>query len=221
VRDRAGTTSAPRTFAVTVEAPPGALAAGGGSAVGIRGTAAFSVTRLTVRARYAKSRLAGTIAVAGTSTLAGPLRAEVRRPAGNRLLARIPLKALVAGDFTRTIRLPATLPPGSHRVVLVGPGGSLSTTLRLVAPREGVIRSGRVVGTRATFILAAKPIAALRPRLTVRWTQGRRVLGTVAVSSATTIRAGLPAGASLRPGRLTAQLRAGTLVVGSAGRRVR
>ena len=221
VRDRAGNVSDPRSFAVTINAPAGATASGGGSVLGIQGTAAFTITRLKVRARYARSRLAGAIALSGTSTAAGPLRAQVRAIAGNRLLATIPLKALAVGGFSRTVKLPATLLPGSYRITLVGPGGTLASTLRLLPPREGVIRTGRIAGSRVSFTLAATPAKPLRARLTVRWSQGRRLLGTVPVVSGRTIRASLPAGASLGSGRLTAQLRAGSIVVGSATRRVR
>ncbi len=126
VRDRAGNVSDPRSFAVTVNAPAGTTASGGGSVLGIQGTAAFTITRLKVSARYAKSRLTGAIALSGTSTAAGPLRAQVRAIAGNRLLATIPLRALAVGGFSRTVKLPATLLPGSYRIVLVGPGGTLA-----------------------------------------------------------------------------------------------
>jgi len=221
VRDRAGNISNVRNFVVTVNPPPAATAAGGGSIAGVTGTAGFSVASFRVKAKYTRSLLAGSIAVAGSSGQAGPLRAEIRAPGGTRVIKRISLNPLTVGPYLRSVKLPATLLPGSYRIDLVGPGGTLRTTLKLTPPREGVIRSGRIVGARAVFSLAARPVKALRTKLTVRWTQGRRVLGVVTVGSGTTIRASLPSGASFGSGKLTATLRAGTKAVGSASKRIR
>jgi hypothetical protein len=218
VRDRAGNVSQPRPFTVTVIGP--ASAAGGASVTGISGTARFTVSRLTVRARYARSRLRGSVALAGSATTAGRLRAEIRRLNG-KLVKRISLKALTTGGFTRSVRLPATLVPGRYTLALVGPGGTLRTTLRLSAPRVGVVRAASLRGSSARFSFATQPVTALRRKLTVRWTEGRHVLATVAVRSRRTVRASLPSGTTLRRGRLTATLRAGRVVVASVSRRVR
>jgi hypothetical protein len=225
VRDRAGNLSDARPFSVTVNPGPGGSTAGGGSIGGITGTAAFKLDRLRVRARYVRSRLKGSIALTGSSTRAGALRAELRRTARGRVLGRIVAKRLKVGAFTRTLKLPAKLLPGTYRLAFIGPGGTLRTTLTLRPPREGVIRSGRISlsGGRASvlFRLAAQPVKALRGGLTVAWSQGSRKLGTVAVSSGARIRASLPGGASLASGALRAELRAGSTVVGSATIRVR
>ena len=220
VRDRAGNLSDARAFSVTVNPGPGGTATGG-SVVRVTGTAAFTLDRLNVRARYVQSRLKGSVTLRGTSTLAGPLRAELRRTARGRLLAKVVAKRLEVGAFTRTLKLPANLLPGTYRLALIGPGGTLRSTLKLAAPREGVLKRGRllVTGGRATalFTLAAQPAKALRGRLTVSWSQGSRNLGQVSVTSSALIRAALPAGASLAAGRLRAVLRAGGVAVGSAG----
>jgi hypothetical protein len=47
------------------------------------------------------------------------------------------------------------------------------------------------------------------------------VLATVTTRSGRTVRASLPSGTTLHRGRLTATLRAGSIVVASASRRVR
>jgi hypothetical protein len=224
VRDRAGNLSDARAFSVTVDPGPGAAAPGGRlGAVG--GTAAFRIDRLRVRARYVRSRLVGSIALAGSSDEAGALRVELRRRARGRPLATRAPRRLDVGPFARTVTLPARLAPGAYRVAFLGPGGALRTRLTLRAPREGVIGSARVSasGGRATalFRMAAQPARALRGRLTVSWLQGRRRLGSVAVSAGPLIRAGLPAGASHSGGRLRAELRAGGIVVGSAAARPR
>lgn len=220
VRDRAGNRSDPRPFSVTVTARPGDRPAGAGTvgAVTAKGNPAFRIDRVRVRARYARSRLRGTIRVTGRSTRAGALRAELRTPGSarvRRLAGRVR-----AGAFTTIFTLPADLLPGTHGLAFVGPGGTRRSSLTLIAPREGVLRGGWLSGsgreTSALFTLAARPAKALRARLTVSWSQGPRRLGEVAVPSGRRIRAGLPAGATLGAGRVRAELRAGGIVVGSA-----
>jgi PKD domain len=212
VRDRAGNLSDPRAFAVTVTGAGDAARTG--TLRGITGTAAFSLDRLRVRARYVRSKLKGSIILAGSSTQAGPLRAELRRSARGRVVGRLTTRALRVGAFTRTLKLPASLLPGTYRLAFVGPGGTLRTTLTLKPPREGVIRSGRISRAGVAFSMAAQPVRALRGRLTVAWSQGSRSLATVPVASGPSIRAALPGGAG--SGRLRAVLRAGGTVVGSA-----
>ena len=223
VRDKAGNVSDARLFTVTVTPKAGETLDGSGSVAGIRGSAAFSVTRIKVTAKYVKSRLRGSIKITGASTQAGALRTEVRKKAGSKVLRS--LKANVsAAAFTRTVSLPPTLLPGTYQVAFIGPGGTLTTTLKLTAPREGVIASGKVTlagGAKARFAFAARPVAALRSKLSVAWTQGKRKLGTVSVGKGARITAGLPAGATVGSGRLTATLRAGTKVIGSATVRVK
>ena len=168
-----------------------------------------------------RSRLKGSIILSGSAAQAGALRAELRRSARGRLLGKVVAKRLRVGAFTRTLKLPESLLPGTYRLAFVGPGGTLRTTLTLKAPREGVIRSGRISGAGVLFRFAAQPVKALRGKLTVAWSQGSRSLGTVPVASGASIRSALPGGATLGGGRLRAVLRAGGTVVGSAttGRR--
>ena len=203
VRDRAGNLSDSRAFSVTVEPGPGA-AATACSLGGVSGAAAFKIDRLKVTARYVRSRLAGSIALHGSSTRAGALRAEFRRRAGGPLLAKVAVRPLAAGPFARTVKLPTRLVPGRYRIAFVGPGGTLQTSLTLRAPREGVIGSGRVSlsGGRAVamFRMAAQPVAALRRRLVVSWSQGRRRLGSVLVTAGARSVPVLPA-AAVRLGR--------------------
>ena len=207
VRDRAGNLSDIRQFAVTVNPGPGGSSVG--TLRGITGTAAFNLDRLRVSARYVRSRLKGSIILSGSAAQAGALRAELRRSARGRLLGKIVAKRLKVGAFTRTLKLPESLLPGTYRLAFVGPGGTLRTTLTLKAPREGVIRSGRISGAGVLFRFAAQPVKALRGKLTVAWSQGSRSLGTVPVASGASIRAALPGGATLGGGRLRAVLRAG------------
>jgi hypothetical protein len=138
VKDRAGNTSDARSFTVSVNGPGGS-AASGGSISGITGKAAFTLNRLKVKARFFKTRfngsivnrLRGSIVISGSSTRKGALRADIRRTPKGRLLARIKAKKLKVGPFTRTLKLPANLQPGTYRLAFVGPGGTLRFTLKL------------------------------------------------------------------------------------------
>jgi hypothetical protein len=136
VKDRAGNTSDPRSFTVTVNAPGGA-ASGGSSISGLTGKAGFKLNRLKVNARFVKGRLKGSIrlrgsiVISGSSTKKGALRADLRRTPKGRLLARIRTRKLKVGPFTRTLKLPANLQPGGYKLAFVGPGGTLRFTLKL------------------------------------------------------------------------------------------
>lgn len=219
VKDRAGNLSDPRSFTVTVNTSGGATA-GGGSIAGISGTAGFSISRLRVTARYVRSRLKGSVAISGSSTLAGGFRAELRRTARGKLLRTL-ATTVTAAPFATTLTLPPTLLPGRYRLSFVGPGGTLTTTLTLTPPRVGVISAARVTASRARFTFAARPVVALRRKLTVRWSQKGRDLGVTRATGARVVTAPLPAGAHPGRGRLTATLRAGGTVVGSGGVRLR
>ena len=222
VRDRAGNVSAARSFTVTVDPRAGETIDGFGSVAGVRGSAAFALSQITVSARYVHSRLSGSILLEGVASRPGPLVASIRRtPRGTALLTV--RRAVGAGSFTRGMRLPPTLLPGVYRLDVAGPGGTLAGTLTLRPPREGVASSANVTlrgGPRARFVLAARPIPRLRSKVTVTWAQAGRRLGTVRAGSGRVVTAGLPAGATARAGTLTATLRAGTAVVAVASARV-
>ena len=142
VKDKAGNTSDARSFTVTVNGPGGS-GASGGSISGITGKAAFTLNRLKVNARLVNvrfrgsivKRLKGSIVISGTTTKKGALRADIRRTPRGRLLARIKAKKLKVGPFTRTLKLPANLQPGTYRLAFVGPGGTLRFTLKLTPRR--------------------------------------------------------------------------------------
>jgi PKD domain len=138
VKDRAGNTSDARSFTVSVNGPGGG-GASGGSISGISGKAAFTLNRLKLKSRFVNARfrgsivkrLKGSIVIRGTTTRKGALRLDVRRRAKGRLLARIRAKKLKVGRFTRTLKLPAKLKPGTYKLAFVGPGGTLRFTLKL------------------------------------------------------------------------------------------
>ena len=143
MRDRAGNVSAARSFTVTVDPRAGETIDGFGSVAGVRGSAAFALSQITVSARYVHSRLSGSILLEGVASRPGPLVASIRRtPRGTALLTV--RRAVGAGSFTRGMRLPPTLLPGVYRLDVAGPGGTLAGTLTLRPPREGVASSANV-----------------------------------------------------------------------------
>jgi hypothetical protein len=222
VRDRAGNVSDPATFTVTVAPREGETINGSGSVAGIRGSAAFALSGIDVSARYVRSRLSGSVGFQGVSSRAGTIAVTIRSARGATLLTA--RRAVPAGPFTRGLRLPRTLPPGAYRVDFAGPGGTLSATLTLRPPREGVASSARVSlrgRPTARFVLAARPVPRLRARLTVTWARAGARIGTVRVAAGRVVTARLPARATVRPGTLTATLRAGSAVVAVAAARVR
>jgi hypothetical protein len=223
VRDRAGNVSEAAAFTVTVLPRPGETVDGSGSVAGVSGSAAFALSRVGVSARYVRSRLSGAIRITGVSSQAGAIVTRVRRAGGGGRVLRSARRAIPAAPFSRVVPLPRTLMPGAYRVAFAGPGGTLTTTLRLTPPREGVVVAARVTRSArpaATFVFAARPAAALRPRLTIAWTQAGRRLGTVAVRDGRVVTAAVPAGVRPGPGRLAATLRAGARVVAVASARV-
>ena len=220
--------SDPRSFSVTVNPRPGDAASAGGSgsvgAITSQGTAAFRIDRVKVNARYSKSRLKGSITLVGTSTQAGTLRADLRPTTKGGKVRHLSGKVGL-GAFTTTLKLPADVLPGTYKLDFVGPGGTLNSSLKLTAPREGVLKSGKVSASprRAVvlFTLAAQPAKALRGKLSVSWRQGSHKLGLVKVRSGARITAALPGGVTLGKGKILVQLRAGGLVVGDATGRLR
>jgi hypothetical protein len=223
VRDRAGNVSGARSFTVTVLPRAGETVDGSGSVAGVRGSAGFALSRIGVTARYDRSRLLGSVLVTGVASRRGAIVATLRRTARGAALVTA-RRAVRAGAFTQGLRLPRTLPPGDYILAFAGPGGTLSSTLTLRPPREGVATAGRrmVAGRPAArFAFAARPAPRLRSRLAVAWTQGARRLGAIRVAFRPVVTARLPAGARVPDGRLTATLRAGTAVVALVGGPVR
>ena len=223
VRDRAGNVSDARSFTVTVLPAAGETVDGSGSVAGVRGSADFALSRISVTARYDRSRLLGSILVSGVSSRRGTIVATVRRTARGPALVTA-RRAVRAAAFSQGIRLPHGLLPGDYLLGFAGPGGTLSSTLTLRPPREGVATaSGRTIADRpaARFAFAAPPVPRLRSKLAVAWTQGARRLGAARVGFAPVVTARLPTGVRVTGGRLTATLRAGTTVVAVVGGPVR
>jgi PKD domain len=221
VTDRAGNTSVARQFVVTVTPRAGDTPSGSGSVAGISGSAAFALSRVQVTASYKASVLTGSLALTGTSSQAGLVRITLTPVA--RGTARALSTTLPAGAFQNSVKLPANLLPGAYKLILVGPGGTLSSTLTITAPREGIVSAKTLTASRSravvTFRFAALPATNLRKKLTVRWSQGKRVIATIPIGSATRLRNTL-GGSGIRAGLLTAELRAGSITVAKVSKKV-
>lgn len=229
VRDRAGNVSAARTFGVTVTAPTtggtgGTQTGGTGGAVGTVTTAgAFRLTTLRADARYARSRLTGSLRIAGTADAAGSLTAVLTPRSGppRAVRARIP-----GGAFDTTLRLPAALAPGVYALAITAPGGGARSTLTIAAPPEGVVGAAslrvRHGAAAVRFAMVAAPVTSLRRRMTVTVTQAGRRLAVrrVTLDADRIVRVTTPP-LRLSAGRIVATLRAGTTVVATVAARVR
>ena len=222
IKDRAGNISDPRTFSVTVNAPRSETKAGGGVIGPITGVPveAFSVRSLQVTASYERSRLTGALSLAGTSAKAGSIVAALRSASGGpTTTSRAPV---AAGAFGAKITLPPSLVPGDYTLVISGPAGRISSTLRLTPPPEGVASRAALQrlgsGASATFAMASLPGPALRGGLKVYWIQSGNIIGLTKVRASRTIVARLPSGSAATRPPIRAELRAGAQVISSATR---
>jgi PKD domain len=111
-------------------------------------TAVTALTKVKFNARWKRSRVAGTLTVAGTAPVAGTYVVDVAKGKTRRMHVSI---KLAPGDFSRGLKLPATLLPGTYRVSLV-PGSSLvqpaTAAAKLAAPSEGVVDVAFLSATR-------------------------------------------------------------------------
>ncbi len=203
----------------------------------------LTVTSARVRAKWARSRVTGTVRVRGTSERAG--RVEVALLTGAGRAARVVARrraAVPAGAFAVTVPLPRTLLPGrlTVRLAEVAPAPSpalagATAVAVLAAPREGVVRSAFVSALQggppvrrlradrrlfAHFRFAAQPKKGLP--LTAAWTRDGRPAGApVRKPRGRTVIAfiGSPGG-RLPAGAYRCTLRAGRRVVAVAAVRV-
>jgi hypothetical protein len=111
-----------------------------------------TIQRVAFHATWKRSRVSGTLTLSGTVPVAGMYGIVVARqgtPARSRVLASL---ALAAGPFTRSIRLPATLLPGTYVASLDGDSAFVDGPgflVKLGAPAEGVVDLAALSRTRA------------------------------------------------------------------------
>ncbi len=199
---------------------------------------ALTVGRATVTAKWARSRVRGTLRIAGSAERGG--RVEVALLRGSRVVQRRRV-TLPAGAFTRTLPLARTLTPGTLRVRLteVGPVAGARLTeanarVTLPAPPEGVVAKADVSALQrgpaakslrrptrvfARFAFAARPKAG-RP-ITVAWTRDGAPAGGAAQKARTgTVVAFIGSPGGLPRGLYRCTLRAGRTIVAVATVRI-
>lgn len=185
-------------------------------------------------ARWKRSRVGGTLTVAGAAPVAGSYVLDVVRGTTRRI--HVTLK-LAPGAYSRAIRLPATLLPGSYHLTLTpstaGVAGAALDVI-LAPPSEGVVdvvalsrsRSGTALHTAhgaptlwARFHFAAVPKPTVRVKITwYRTYKGRRTtLAKILARPSATVRGSVALHG--RKGTVTAVLtRGGKIVAQSAAR---
>jgi hypothetical protein len=196
--------------------------------------AAVTLEGATFGAKWKRSRVGGTLTIAGAAPISGSYVLDVFRGRTRRI--HVTLK-LAPGAYSRAIRLPATLLPGSYHLTLTpstkGVTAAALDTI-LAPPSEGVVdvvalsrtRSGKALHTArgartlwARFHFAAVPKPTVKVKITwYRTYKGKRttlakLLKTPAasVSSSVALRG--------RKGTITAVLtRGGKIIVQSAAR---
>jgi hypothetical protein len=120
VRDRAGNVSAPAPFTVTVTGA-------GGTTTGVRART-FRLAGFAPSVRLRRGRLAGTVALRGTSP-AGVVRVTLRRLPSGRVVTLS--RRVRAGSFAVVLRLPAGLSPGRYRIRVIASGGRVVRDARV------------------------------------------------------------------------------------------
>jgi hypothetical protein len=167
-------------------------------------TAAIGSARFT--ARWKRSRVSGSLVIAGTTPVAGSYTLDVTRSKTRRIHTVLNLPG---GPFSRTLKLPASLLPGSYTVALV-PAAQLKNVVgsarvaKLAAPAEGVVdvaalsrtRTGKAARTLsgatalwARFHFAAVPKGKQLSLTWYRTVKGKRVnLRTVSRKPASSVR---------------------------------
>ena len=182
-----------------------------------------TLTSAAFAAKWKQSRVKGTLTVKGTAPRGGAYAVEVFRGKTRTMRASY---TLTAGAFSRAIKLPAKLIPGTYRVALVpsfpatvvqGAGREV----KLAAPIEGVVDkvvlsgknngpSARTLRNATTIWVSFRFVAKPKGKLTLTWyrtpKKGKKVkLGTTSKSPAAKVGSYLALGGVLR-GTFTAVL---------------
>jgi len=200
-------------------------------------TPASSLAKPRLRAAYVASRLIGTLSLNGRTAAPSTLSIAIRRVGAKQAASTVRLSVRKAGPWSKTIRLPTGLTPGSYRVSVSGTGvtGS-SASFTLAAPASGIARSvyasaarhGRVATTlrRAHVVWAHFRFGTLPKkgrRITSQWIRSNgSKLAPVSRARAGLVEAQLrdPDGGRLPTGRWRCVLRVGGSIVATLGVRV-
>jgi PKD domain len=140
--DTAGNAAAPVTRQIAITAPAGP------PPPGTPGTPTTSVTKPKLKASYIASKLVGTVTVSGTSGVKTTLTIAVRKRGSKKTSASSKL-AVKAGPWSKSIKLPSGLAPGTYDVIVSGSGVKGSqTSFTLAAPAVGIVTRSYASGPR-------------------------------------------------------------------------
>jgi hypothetical protein len=132
--DLGGNAAAPatRTITITAATKPGGGGGGGG------GGATLSLAKPKVKASYVAGRLVGSVALRGTSGAASKLTVVIRKKGTKKATSTSKL-IVKAGTWSKTVKLPANLLPGTYTVTASGAGvTSASASFTIAAPASGI-----------------------------------------------------------------------------------
>jgi PKD domain len=197
----AHTYAAPGTYKAHVSVSDGSGNTSGEDATVVVSAQQATLTTAAFSAKWKLSRVSGTLKLAGTAPRAGTYAVNVTKGTASKLHASF---SLPVGVFSKAIKLPATLVPGTYTVRLVPadtvvlPAGRSAT---LAAPTSGVVDVAFLSGARngtptrtlsgATTIWASFHFAAVpKGKLTLTWYRlgkARVRIGSVAKTAAAKI----------------------------------
>jgi hypothetical protein len=109
---------------------------------------ATTVARPKLKAAYKASHLVGSISLTGTSPISTTLTIALRKRGGkaNSVSSTFAAKA---GPWTRSLKLPASLAPGTYDVTVSGNGVTSSqTSFAIAAPRSGIVKRSYATGPK-------------------------------------------------------------------------
>jgi hypothetical protein len=215
--DGVGLSAAPVSRQIVVSDPP------------IPPTPATSVSKAAVKIVWRSSRLVGTITVRGAVGAKTRLTVAIRRR-GAKKNALKSTASTPAGNWKRTLKLPASLLPGAYDVLVSGPGVlSTKTSFTLAAPASGLVSkryaSGPQHGPAATRLASTSDLWAhftfgtlpgKHQKITTQWTlPGGHALAANVRPRTTLVEAEVKqlAGKPLPTGTWHCVLRVGTVVV--------
>jgi PKD repeat protein len=164
----AATGSATETITVAAAAAqPGGGGGNGGSGGengGGGGGSSISIAKPSVKAVYVGGKLDGSVGLSGTSATATKLSIAISKAGAKKALATSTL-TIKAGKWSKTIKLPASLLPGSYTVTASGKGvSSTSASFTIPVPKTGITNqvyaSGAQHGPAATKLASTSQLWA-------------------------------------------------------------
>jgi hypothetical protein len=132
--DAVGNAATPVTRQIVISNPP------------IPPLPATTVTTPKLKAAWKSNKLVGSVTVTGTVGLSTTLKVTIKRH-GSTKASLSALFAAKSGAWTKTLKLPSGLAPGTYDVSVTGSGVlSATTTFTLPAPATGIVKRSYATG---------------------------------------------------------------------------